>query len=189
MQKSLSVCLLAAAASAQTLIVEKASRDFGDITGVGNATLDINVQVALGAIVVEQQIGFTKDTDWSGDAAEEVEVLYCDVNLFDNSKRDCFLNYVEDPSTKAKINAEVWQAVAFATTKTAIPAMTKDKTLRQQMKDAFGNPTCKYNQIMTGSRDVSLDGVGTCLLPPYVITDDVVTTVTAKSFNLKASIT
>ncbi len=54
MQKSLSVCMLAAAASAQfEVIAGNASGDFGDIAGVGNAKYSVDITGAIGIMGVE----------------------------------------------------------------------------------------------------------------------------------------
>lgn len=55
-------------------------------------------------LTANYELGFTSEADWSADAAEEVEVLYCDDTLSDYGNGDCYLVFVEDPSTKAKIN-------------------------------------------------------------------------------------
>ena len=105
MQTTLTACLLATAASAQVTIYDGT---YGAIEGVGKATLN-TVELAIDKLYTKKwKVGFSKETDWSGDAAEEVEVMLCDDNYNDSDAGDCYIYFVEDPSKKAKINVHVW---------------------------------------------------------------------------------
>ena len=56
-------------------ITETINGNFGTIDGVGTAWRVLNVTGAGGKISVGEEHRFIKESDWSGDAAEEVEVL------------------------------------------------------------------------------------------------------------------
>ena len=59
----------------------------------------------LNTMAVDYDGGFTKDTNWSGDANENIEVVYCDKNWTDASKIDCYLWWQDNPTQATKLNA------------------------------------------------------------------------------------
>ncbi len=100
MQKFLSVCLMAAAASAQEARWdESATGDWGAIAGVGKVNLKVEISGSEYITLTTQKstVTFLHETNWSGTAGEEVEVLFCELSIENNANQRCWLLYIVDP--------------------------------------------------------------------------------------------
>ncbi len=61
-------------------------------------------------LAVDYDGGFTKDTNWSGDAKERVETVFCDQTWKDNNKLDCYAFFLENPTGATKMEAMIWHS-------------------------------------------------------------------------------
>ena len=85
---------------------ETLADNFAKIDGVGTGTIKAIINAGLlNTMTVDYDGGFTKDTNWSGDANENIEVVYCDKNWTDASKIDCYLWWQDNPTQATKLNA------------------------------------------------------------------------------------
>ena len=92
------------------VLAETLADNFAKIDGVGTGTIKAIINAGLlSTMTVDYDGGFTKDTNWSGDATETVETVYCDKHFFDASKLDCYVFWLDNPTQATRLEAEIWQ--------------------------------------------------------------------------------
>lgn len=133
-------------------------------------------------------VGFEKETDWSGDKDEGIEVLFCDKNLADPSLTDCFVFVVDKPSEKKRIDVTVWQGISSDSLKNLTDAfpLKKGEFILLQAYDNLGEPDCFPHQEMTGDKEITSDTkLAVCSSPNFDIFDGFgKNTITSKSFRV-----
>ena len=87
------------------VVGETLADNFAKIDGVGTGTIKAIINAGFFTLAVDYDGGFTLDTNWSGDATETVETVYCDKNWVDASKIDCYLWWLDNPTQATKLNA------------------------------------------------------------------------------------